>query len=528
MDKWLANNTAAKIIALAVALILWAMVHVDTDAPTITRSSQGDHTTIANLSIEPYGLDADKYVLKTVSPQQVSVNVSGQTSQLASLATSSEYEVKMDLSKIEEPGQYTVSLQVDTPPGVELLSILPSKVTVTVEEKVTQAFDAVVLTTGVPAEGFAELDPVFEDGNAVQVTLPASEMKQVQKIQGEISVEGSNGNVSGRIKLVAYSNNGEVLDDAVIEPASIKVQIPISSNVSSSSKTLPLNVSYSGSLPDGLVLSDVKAGAQEVTVYGSAEVLESLSSYPPITLDLDRITAEGETTYSEALAAPEGADRIVPSSVKYTVTVVPYEQKTIANVPVTLTGLAKGNEATITDPESGRMDVTIVGASSLLAGVTASDITLTADLAGLNAGTHNVQLDVELPNYIRINENTPPSITVEVTGTASDTENQPPAETDTENPAPTPETDGSSGNTNETDPGTEPSDSETNTNTDTPSTEEPVTEQPGTTEETPAAPDEGTTDSGQTDPTESEGSTNNSGETTPEQNNDTGGDAVTP
>ncbi|MEJ8305979.1 CdaR family protein [Saccharibacillus sacchari] len=527
MDKWLANNTAAKIIALAVALILWAMVHVDTDAPTITRSSQGDHTTIANLSIEPYGLDADKYVLKTVSPQQVSVNVSGQSSQLASLATSSEYEVKMDLSKIEEAGQYTVSLQVDTPPGVELLSILPSKVTVTVEEKVTQAFDAVVLTTGVPAEGFTELDPIFEDGNAVQVTLPASEMKQVQKIQGEISVEGSNGNVSGRIKLVAYSNNGEILDDAVIEPASLKVQIPISSNVSS--KTLPLNVSYSGSLPDGLVLSDVKAGAQEVTVYGSAGVLESLSSYPPVTLDLDRITAEGATTYSEALAAPEGVDRIVPSSVNYTLTVVPYEQKTIANVPITLTGLAKGNEATITDPESSQMDVTIVGASSLLAGVTASDITLTADLAGLNAGTHNVQLAVELPNYIQTNKANPLSVTVEITGTASDTESQPPAETDTENPAATPGTDGNSGSTNETDPGTEPSDAENNANTDTPSNEDPVTEQPGTTEETPTTtPDEGTTDSGQTDPTENDGTTNNNGETAPEQGNDTGGEAVTP
>ncbi|OWA33152.1 hypothetical protein B9G55_23655 [Saccharibacillus sp. O16] len=496
MDKWLANNTAAKIIALAVALILWAMVHVDTDAPTITRSSQGDQTTITNLSIKPYGFDDQKYVLKSVSPQQVSISVAGQRSLLTSLPSASEYEVKMDLSSINEPGKYEVPLQFDPPAGVELLSIQPSKVTVTVEEKVTQEFQAVVLTTGVPADGFTELDPIFEDGNTVKVTLPESEMKQVQKIQGELSVDGANGNVSGRIKLVAYSNNGEVLDDAVIEPSSLKVQIPLSSNVSS--KTLPLTVSYEGKLPEGLVLSGVQAGVKEVKLYGASGMLKDVDSFPPVKLDLSQIKAEGTTRYNETLTAPEGVQRVEPSSVQYTVTVVPYKEKVIANVPITLTGQTNGLKAQVTDPESGKMDVTVVGAPNLLSDVTAADVALTADLTGLGVGTHNIQLKVSLPDYIGTAGTSPPSVTVEVTS-ADSSAGDPAAPPTTETqPQTQPETQKPESGTSETETGTEPptDNGSTNGSTDVPKEPEVPTEgsgeseptqptQPGTEEENP-------------------------------------------
>ncbi|MCQ4088663.1 CdaR family protein [Saccharibacillus sp. JS10] len=540
MDKWLANNTAAKIIALAVALILWAMVHVDTDTPTITRSSQGDHTTIANVGIEPYGFDQDKYVLKTVSPKQVNVNVSGQVSQLTSLPSSSEYQVKMDLSNIEKPGQYTVPLKFDPPPGVSLLSIEPSKVTITVEEKVTKSFDAVVLTTGVPAEGFTKLDPIFEEGNTVQVTLPESEMEQVQKIQGEISVEGSNGDVAGRIKLVAYSQNGKVLDDAVIEPSSLRVQIPISSSDNVSSKTLPLNISYSGDLPDGMIVSDVQASAQKVTLYGSSEVLDQLSSFPPVTLNLDRVTAEGETTYTESLSPPEGIDRIVPASVNYKVTIVPYQKKTIADIPITLAGLANGSEATITNPQSGKMDITIVGASSLLDQVTADDIRLTADLTGLKAGAQDVKLKVDLPNYIRIEDNTSPTIKVQITGGESETGTQPPEENNPEvNPSSGTDTPSNGGNTetgNEPDSGSGSNSGSGSTPSDPPSSTDPPaqngsdTETPGTEEEPSDTPSEGSTDNGQgqNPPGQSEGTNPDDNKPDSGTGTDTGGEAATP
>lgn len=499
MDKWLANNTAAKIIALAVALILWAIVHVDTDTPTITRNTQGNQT-IANLSIEPYGLDDAKYVMQSVVPQRISVEVSGQRSQITSLLPSTEYQVKMDLSRVTEPGQYTVPLQFDPPAGVELLSIEPSRVTVTIEEKVTQEFNAVILTTGVPENGFTELDPVFAEGSAVQVTLPSSQIKQVQKIQGEMSVDGASDNISGRVKLVAYSNNGEVLDDAVINPSSLKVQIPISSNVSSlSSKTLPLNVSYSGELPDGLILSGVEAGAQQVTLYGPDSVLQRLDSYPPVTLDLGEVKAEGSTRYKEALAAPEGVERLEPSSVEFTVNVVPYEQRTIENVPVTLTGQPSGAEAKVTDPASGKMNVTIEGAPDRLSTITAGDIRLTADLSGLQAGSHKVQLKVELPDYIRAGGPSAPSVTVEIGEASEDAPAEPPADTEPE-PAPDAATPSAPGTTEE-EPAPEPA------APDDPAVVPEPSDGGGTTAPEPAAPEEETPpaveetpDSGQAEP----------------------------
>ncbi|WP_172197154.1 CdaR family protein [Saccharibacillus qingshengii] len=521
MDKWLGNNTAAKIIALAVALILWAMVHVDTDTPTITRNTQGNQT-IANLAIEPYGLDDEKYVLQSVVPQRISVEVAGQRSQITSLLPSTEYQVKMDLSRVTEPGQYTVPLQFDPPAGVELLSIEPSRVTVTIEEKVTQEFNAVILTTGVPADGFTELDPVFEEGNAVKVTLPESEMKQVQKIQGEMSVDGANESISGRVKLVAYANNGEVLDDAVITPAAIKVQIPISSNVSSvSSKTLPLNVSYSGDLPDGLVLAGVEAGANQVTLYGPKGVLEGMDSYPPVTLDLGEVKAEGSTRYKEALAAPDGIERIEPSSVEFTVNVVPFAEKTIENVPVALTGQTAGTDAKITDPVSGKMNVTVKGAPSRLAEITAADIGLTADLSGLNAGSHNVRLKVELPDYIRMDEASAPSVTVEIAAAAEETKPDTPVTTEPDNET-APPAQGTDEPVVEPEPAQPDPEETVEPNGETPNN----TEQPGEVEETPPADGDEPTAPEPTEPTEED--PQGGGAIVPEPDPETGGGTTSP
>ncbi|MDO3413356.1 CdaR family protein [Saccharibacillus sp. CPCC 101409] len=500
MDRWLSNNTIAKVIALAVALILWAMVHVDTDTPTMTRNTQGNQT-ITNLSVEPYGFDEDKYVLKSVDPQRVSVEISGQRSQLTSLLSSSEYQVKLDLSNISGPGQYKVPLTFDPPSGVQLLSISPARVTVTIEEKVTKNFNAVVLTTGTPAESYAELDPIFENGNEVQVTLPASEMKQVQKIQGEMSIDGATETVSSTLKLIAYSNNGEVLEDAVITPASLKVQIPISSSLSS--KTLPLNVSYSGELPDGLALSDVQGNAKQVTLYGPEEVLKELDSYPPVALDLGEISEEGATTYTEKLAPPSGVSRIVPASVNYTVKVVPYQQKTIAGVPVNIVGAAENAEAVLTSPASRTVSVTVEGAPDLLTAIGPDDIKLTADVSGLDAGKHDVELKVELPDYIRMSRESALSVAVEIT----QTEEKPADPEETPSTAPTnteeePETD-SGGES------TPPAD------TDEPQTETPAdpgntVEPPADTEETPPpAEDEGGTQEPDVNPEE------NSGDSTP-------------
>jgi len=184
------------------------------------------------------------------------------------------------------------------------------------------------------------------------------------------------------------------------------------------------------------------------------------------------------------------------------------------------------------------MDITIVGASSLLDKVTANDIRLTADLTGLEAGTQEVKLKVDLPNYIRIEDNTSPTIKVQITGGDSEAGTQLPEENNPEVDPPSGTETPSNGGT--TEPEKEPDSgsgsgstpSEPPTSTDPPTQNVPDKETPGTDEEPSDTPSEGSTDNsqGQNPPVQNEGTGTTPDESKPDSGTgtDTGGEAVTP
>lgn len=57
MDKWINNNTISKILALAVAVLLWGMVHLDTGTPSSTLTVSYNNKVIDNVGIQASGLD---------------------------------------------------------------------------------------------------------------------------------------------------------------------------------------------------------------------------------------------------------------------------------------------------------------------------------------------------------------------------------------------------------------------------------------------------------------------------------------
>lgn len=86
MDKWINNNTISKILALAVAVLLWGMVHLDTGTPSSTLTVSYDNKVIDNVGIQASGLDESKYVLSTMDTDHVKMEVRGQRSVLTSFS----------------------------------------------------------------------------------------------------------------------------------------------------------------------------------------------------------------------------------------------------------------------------------------------------------------------------------------------------------------------------------------------------------------------------------------------------------
>jgi YbbR domain-containing protein len=315
---------------------------------------------------------------------------------------------------------------------VQAVSINPAYVKVTIEEKRTKEIPVSIITKGIPEKGF-EVGTPISTLEMVKVTLPESEIDDLQKVQGVVDITGLNDSLKGKsVKLVAYDKQGEVMRNAEISPESVDVDIPFNKTY----KNIPLEVRQSGQLPEGYVLAGVDTDVKGVVVYGPKEAMDKITAYP-ITVNLNNYNGNPEMKYTVNLTPPEGFEKIEPSSVQVTIKVEPASQKVIDNIPISLTNLGPNLTARFIQPSDKKLSLTVMGTSEQLSGLKAKDITLEADLSKIGAGIHSVPLKVTLPNYVKLVESGT-ALEIEVELTEKDSH---PATTDPEEP-PSHNTDG--------------------------------------------------------------------------------------
>lgn len=393
MDKWLTNNNVSKLIALFFSIILWAMVHIDSGTPVSTTTVV--NTKAIDVEIQVTGFDSDQYVLYDLEPSKVRLEVSGK--RLNITTNFSDYKVKLDLKNVE-PGTYTLPLTEELPAGVQMVSMDPAFVKVTIEAKATKEMPVTIVSTGTPKEGLDLGSPVILNEGKVKVTLPESELDQLSKVQGTIDVSGLNDTVKGKsVKLIAYDKQGNEMSNAEISPGTVEVDIPLNKIY----KTIPIEITQTGQLPEGYVLSGIKLDVEGVALYGSKEALEGIKSYP-LSIDLSKSTGSTETKYMVDLTPPEGFEKIEPSSIQVSLHVEQGGKRQIDGIPVTLTEESPNLTTKFTEPVNGTISLTVIGTEDVISNLKVDDIKVTASLSDLTPGTHIIPLKVTLPDKVKL------------------------------------------------------------------------------------------------------------------------------
>ncbi len=434
MDKWLNHNNFAKIIALVFSIILWAMVHIDSGTPVAPTTVVNSKT--IDTKIQVTGFDSDKYVLYDLEPDTVRLEVKGKRTDLTT--NFSDYKVKLDLKNIG-PGTITLPLTHELPPGVQLITMEPSIIKVTIEAKETKQIPVTIVTKGNPADGMQLGSPMVIGESNVNVTLPQSEISELQKVQGTIDVTGLSETAKGKtVKLTAYDKHGQEMTNAEISPDSVEVDVPINKLY----KNVPLEVRKVGKLPNGYVLASISTNVEGVAIYGSKDSLEGISSYP-VTVDLSQFKGTNETRYTVGLTPPEGFEKIEPSSAQVTVKIEPAGQKLIDNVPVTLINANGALTEKFVHPEDASLSLSVSGSKEILDKLKAEDITATVDLSGLGKGTHTVPITVKLPEFVELSDTGGPlEVQIELTEKSKPAttvpEENPPGEQNSGNGSPPP------------------------------------------------------------------------------------------
>lgn len=268
MDNWFSSNNVLKIVALLIGTMLWMVVNFN-DTPGTIPQPQDSTMTIRDVKIIPY-VDPNRYSTVTVEPERVNISVTGKVSALSQVG---DFEVYVDLADLGPGTHPNVPVKLRGLPVNVTAQVSPSFVQVYLEEKVMKETPVTLDITGTPAVGYKMGQPIISP-NHVKLVGSESLLAEVHRIAGVVDVQDVEKEVQQKVKLTAYDEAGNPLEVA-IEPQVVSVVIPISTPF----KKLPFILDYTGQVPDGFAIADIRKSVDQITVYGSQDVLDVLDFY---------------------------------------------------------------------------------------------------------------------------------------------------------------------------------------------------------------------------------------------------------
>jgi YbbR domain-containing protein len=421
MNNWLDNKNVVRIVALLVGFLLWFIVHIDEQMNDNTQTGfqpRIETNRIYDVTVHTVGLDTQKYQLVSIDPQKVNITVQGRTADLNKVSTKDgNSRILADLSDVK-PGVNRVPLQaVSFPEGVTVTAIDPAEVEVVIEAIEKKEVPVKVVVTGEPGNEFKAGEPIANP-STVYVTAPKSVLDRIVEARAAVDISGAVERVVREVILKAVDEAGEPVE-ATIVPSTATVNIPITVPF----KTLPLQVRLVGHPPAGYSVESYTQSVSEVTVYGPEAVLNKLSVYDGLEINLSLLTSS--KTYTFTIPLKDQIEQVYPSSIDVQITIVKSATRTFRDVPIRLIGTNDNYESVVVEPAQGTVDIVVEGAPANLDGLEPDDVEAVVDVSNLPLGTHVRDLTVNLPIFMKVGSETPQTVTVEIRNKAGETAGEP-------------------------------------------------------------------------------------------------------
>ena len=208
------NKLYSILLSLAVAFGLWLYV--------VNTVSQQDDRTYYNVPVVMEGeslLNEDNLMVTSRSVSSVSVHLSGPRGELNKITNSNGLTVKVDLSKINEPGEdidlvYTVVY----PSNVNSSALTeesrnPQVISVDVDYRRTKEIPVVVSWTGTRSENYIyDTENAVLDNPTITVAGPAAVVDQIDHAQIEVDLSEQVKSISQSYRYTLCDAAGEPVD----------------------------------------------------------------------------------------------------------------------------------------------------------------------------------------------------------------------------------------------------------------------------------------------------------------------------
>lgn len=382
------------LLSVAIAFGLWLYV--------VTVERTQIEYTFYNIPVVMDGesvLEDRGLMISSDTDRTVNLTLSGSRSVLNKLKNS-DITVLVDLTRIYEAGEKTLSYDVSFPgdvqtSAIEIVSRQPDSISLTVAEWATKEIPVQIAISGTPADGYKiDSDNISAAPKTVDISGPRELIDKIAVGKITVDMEGAKESYEQRQKVTLCDAQGnpveEDLSSVFVDNHMVLVKVPV---LMEKEISLRLPVIPGGGLTEADI--DLHLSFDKITVSGRPAVVSKMADVIELeTIDLSVVT-EGFENKEYTFTLPEGVKSREGTTVEVTLQLPDRAIRTIT-VPQSqyeTIGVPDGYE--VTYARKG-IEVTLQGRSATLAKLKATDIRIIVDLTGASgSGDYPVEIVVD-------------------------------------------------------------------------------------------------------------------------------------
>lgn len=321
--------------------------------------------------------------------------------------TSTNFTARVDLSGIQ-PGPTAQSVKViveSADPRIQVISAEPAYVSVKLERVAPKQVPVVVVPGPVPSG--LDVQPPKAFLQVATVRGAESDIARVAAVRAEVQIDGSGIDIDRDFPLTPVDGLGEPVRGVDVEPATVRVTMLVFKDRTTA--TVPIVPTVTGEPAAGFEVVRVTLDVAVASLQGDAEDLANVATARTQPVSIDGRTSDLDA--SVAFDLPQGVTPVTPDTVHVHVTIRAVTESRTFTAGIAVAG-ARPDRTYALSVETAL--VTIGGSATDLDQLNGGSLSVTADVAGLDVGTHQVPLTVDVQPGLNVVAISPERVTIVV------------------------------------------------------------------------------------------------------------------
>ena len=375
------NKILSILLSLVIAFGMWLYV--------VTNVSTEDTETYYNIPVvfENETVLADRNLMITAGKNAtVTLKLTGSRSDHKKIETASDITIKVDLTKVYEAGEKSLTYSISYPGNVASDAFVeeskyPSSISLTVEEKAQDEIPVKINFSGSAADGFiCDTENAVLDYPTVTVIGPKSVIEQIDHARIDVDLKDRTESIGENYRYTLCDADGEPINVEYVTTNVAEIHLDL--NIRRFNEIpLELSVTYGGGATEGN--TTIEINPKSIRASGSEALLEALEQVMLGSIDLSTIEEDTQMTFPITL--PEGVAN--ESGVTEATVDIKFKGLSIKEFDVTnITGInvPEGLEYVLVNEV---LKVRLRGFTSVINNIDPEDISITIDFSGKEAGT---------------------------------------------------------------------------------------------------------------------------------------------